>query len=59
MTWLGFAGATIPQICAVTGHSAQGATTILKHYLAQHPDMADAAIGKLVAWYEGAETDDA
>ena len=59
MTWLGFAGATIPQICAVTGHSAQGAATILKHYLALHPDMADAAIGKLVAWYEGAETDDA
>ncbi|NDV87072.1 hypothetical protein GTW51_10195 [Aurantimonas aggregata] len=52
VTWMGFAGATIAQICSVTGHSAQSAHTILKHYLAQHPDMADTAIGKMVAWFD-------
>ena len=45
-------GATIPEICAVTGHSLQSATRILKHYLAVHPEMADAAIGKMLAWYD-------
>ncbi|MDE0921480.1 hypothetical protein [Aurantimonas coralicida] len=52
VTWMGFADATIPQICSVTGHSAQSAHTILKHYLAQHPEMGDTAIGKMVAWFD-------
>ncbi|WP_281932130.1 hypothetical protein [Roseibium album] len=56
VTWLALAGSTIPQICAVTGHSIQSATTVLKHYLALHADMADSAIAKMTAWYE--ETDD-
>ncbi len=51
VTWLALAGATLPEICAVTGHSLQGAHNILKHYLALHPEMAKTAIGKLVSWY--------
>lgn len=52
VTWLALSQATIPEICAVTGHSVQSATQVLKHYLAIHPDMADSAISKMVAWYE-------
>lgn len=53
VTWMALAGNTLPQICAVSGHSMQGAHTILKHYLALHPEMATTAIGNLVTWYEG------
>lgn len=52
VTWMAIAGATIPEVCAVTGHTLQSATTILKHYLAVHPEMADSAIGKMLAWYD-------
>lgn len=52
VTWMALAGATIPEIIAVTGHTLASATNILKHYLVLHPDMADSAIGKMVAWYE-------
>lgn len=52
VTWLALAGATIPEIINVTGHTAQSATRILKHYLAQHPQLADAAIRKMIDWYE-------
>lgn len=58
VTWMALAGATIPEIISVTGHSAASANAILKHYLAQHPEMADAAIGKMMAWYDaGGETE--
>lgn len=58
VTWMALAGATIPEIISVTGHSVQSATTILKHYLARHPEMADEAIRKMVAWYDaGGETE--
>lgn len=58
VTWQGLAGATIPEIIAVTGHSAESATRILKHYLARHPEMADSAIGKMLDWYDaGGETE--
>lgn len=58
VTWMALAGATIPEIISVTGHSPQSATQILKHYLAVHPEMADAAIGKMVRWFdEGGETE--
>lgn len=53
VTWMALARATIPEIISVTGHTAQSATMILKHYLARHPEMADSAIGKLLAWYDG------
>lgn len=52
VTWMALAGATIPEIIAVTGHTLASATNILKHYLVLHPEMADSAIGKMVAWYE-------
>lgn len=55
VTWMAMAGATIPEIIAVTGHTLASATNILRHYLATNPGMADSAIGKLVAWYEGDE----
>lgn len=48
VTWMGLGGATVPEIISVTGHSADSATTILKHYLAHHPEMADSAIGKMI-----------
>ncbi|MCO5091967.1 hypothetical protein [Bosea sp. (in: a-proteobacteria)] len=51
VTWLALAGATIPEIAAVTGHSLESITTVLKHYLARHPEMADHAIAKLVEWH--------
>lgn len=53
VTWMALAGATIPEIISVTGHSAESATQILRHYLARHPEMADSAIDKMVAWYDG------
>ncbi len=53
VTWLARAGATLPEICAITGHSLQAATQVLKHYLASHPDLADNAIKKMLEWIEG------
>lgn len=52
VTWLALAGATVPEICSVTGHTLDSATRILRHYLAQHPKMADAAISKMIEWYD-------
>ncbi|MFK0330878.1 tyrosine-type recombinase/integrase [Rhizobium sp. NPDC090275] len=58
VTWLALAGATIAEICAITGHSLKTATDILRHYLAIHPDMATTAIGKMVEWFDaGASID--
>ncbi|RWN20371.1 MAG: hypothetical protein EOR94_13245 [Mesorhizobium sp.] len=58
VTWLALAGCTIPEICAITGHSLTSATRVLKHYLAVHPEMADSAIRKMAAWYDaGGETE--
>lgn len=51
VTWLALAGATIPEIAAVTGHSLESVTSVLKHYLARHPELADHAIAKLVTWH--------
>ena len=52
VTWMALGEATIPEIISVTGHTAESAHQILKHYLARHPEMADAAIGKMVTWFE-------
>lgn len=52
VTWMALSGATIPEIISITGHTPQSATRILRHYLAQHPEMADSAIRKMVEWYE-------
>ncbi|MFN7010078.1 MAG: tyrosine-type recombinase/integrase [Allorhizobium sp.] len=53
VTWLARAECTIPEICSITGHSFVTANTIMKHYLAMHPEMADNAMAKMVAWFEG------
>lgn len=50
VTWLARAGCTPPMIGAITGHSQASIHGIMKHYLAITPELADAAIGKLVAW---------
>lgn len=52
VTWMALAGSEIPEIVSVTGHTLESGTRILKHYLAQHPEMADSAIGKMIKWYE-------
>lgn len=52
VTWLARAGCTPYEIASITGHSFTSIHKILQHYLALHPDMADAAIGKLVKWME-------
>lgn len=50
VTWLARAGCTVPQIAAITGHSMASIHGIMRHYLAITPELADAAIGKLVQW---------
>lgn len=52
VTWMALAGATIPEIVSITGHTLESATRILRHYLARHPEMADSAIAKMISWYE-------
>jgi integrase len=42
------AGATVPEIVAVTGHSLENATKVLKHYLFPDSEMAAEAIRKLI-----------
>lgn len=42
------AGATVPEICAITGHSLKDAQAILqKHYLGHDPAIARNAIRKM------------
>ena len=52
VTWLANAGATLPEIAAITGHSLRSIHDILKHYLAITPELADTAIAKLVRWMD-------
>lgn len=52
VTMLAEAGCTVPEICAITGHDEDSAYKILKHYMALNGAMADAAIGKLLAYEE-------
>lgn len=51
VTWLARAKCTIPEICAITGHSFKTANEILKHYLELDEEMADSAIDKLTVWH--------
>lgn len=55
VTWMSLGGSTLPEIVSVTGHSLQSASTVLQHYLARSPELADKAIDKLTAWYESDE----
>lgn len=52
VTWLAMAECTIPEICAITGHSFKTANEIMKHYLALNPELADSAMAKLIEWHE-------
>lgn len=52
ITWLANSGCNAIHIAAISGHSLETVHTILKHYLARHPDQARAAIGQLAAWLE-------
>lgn len=49
VVWLGEAGAEIPEICGVTGHSLASATRILEVYLPRSAKMAASGIAKLDA----------
>ena len=44
VTLLSEAGASVPQIVAITGHTMQSAHRILERYLAQTPALSAAAI---------------
>jgi hypothetical protein len=52
VTWYARAGATIPEIASITGHSLASIYTILKHYLALDAELADNAVRKLVDYME-------
>ena len=52
VTWFARAGATLPEIAAITGHSLGSIHSIMKHYLAITPELGDVAIDKLMAWME-------
>lgn len=52
VTRLALAGCDLPEISAITGHSLQSITQIMKHYLVMQPEMADSAIRKLREWCE-------
>jgi integrase len=50
VTRLALAGATVPEIGAITGHSLRDVQSILDtHYLAHDPELAANAIAKLEA----------
>jgi hypothetical protein len=51
VTRLALAGCTVPEICAITGHSHDEANAILQaHYLHRDPQLAWNAIRKLELW---------
>jgi integrase len=52
VTWLARAECTPYEIASITGHSFANIHSILKHYLALHPEMADSAIAKLVKFMQ-------
>ncbi|WP_299085114.1 hypothetical protein [uncultured Ruegeria sp.] len=47
MVWAAQAGATVPQICSVSGHSIEEGMKILETYLPRHQLLADQAIIKM------------
>jgi len=52
VTRLAEAGATVPEIAAITGHQERSVHSVLKHYLALTDALADTAIAKLIAHQE-------
>ncbi len=58
ITRLALAGCTVPEICAITGHSHDEANAILQaHYLYRDPQIAWNAIRKLEAFTAGKTED--
>lgn len=56
VTWLVRAGCDVFEVASITGHDLASVHSILKHYLADHPERADAAIEKMVTWYDAETT---
>lgn len=56
VTWLARAGCTIPEIVSITGHTEASATTIMKHYLGRHPEMARSGMEKMRVWLDAKGT---
>lgn len=52
ITRLATAGCTLPEIAAISGHTPEHITSVIKHYLALNNQLADAAIAKLTAWMQ-------
>jgi integrase len=52
VTWLVRAGCDLFEVASITGHELASIHAILKHYLADHPERADAAVAKMVAWFD-------
>lgn len=52
VTRLAEAECVLPEIAAITGHSIETVASLMKHYCATTPAMADSAIGKLSAYLE-------
>jgi integrase len=50
VTRLALANCSLQEICAITGHTLESATRIMRHYMAIDDRMADSAIEKLKAW---------
>ena len=54
-TRLAMARCTLPMIAAITGHSPEHITSVIKHYLALNSAIADEAIRLLSDWLERSE----
>lgn len=52
ITRLALAGATLPEIRAITGHKLETIASVLQHYLALDHRMADAGVTKLKTWMQ-------
>lgn len=52
VTRLAMSDCTLPQIAAISNHTPEHITNVIKHYLALNEAIADQAIAKLVAWLD-------
>lgn len=50
--WLAMAGCTNTEIASITGHSLKTVDTILKHYWKANIAQSDAAMAKMIEWYQ-------
>ena len=57
VTRLALAGASVPEIATITGHTLRDVQEILDaHYLSRDVTMAESAVRKLEEWSKAAET---